>query len=153
MPASAWISQVFCVSFPVVGLGNEAPGSLRDLAGRPTSGRTPLENVFIWNRPITSVCGFYVQESGGVPAGAFVLMKHPRSLPCWWISPSLRHPVFNLGTVLFGGWGEGDWLRRTEFGVILSRWGGRRCQLISLLFRWKRCWFFCCCFFLSRGYC
>lgn len=52
-------------------------------------GKSPLENEFIWNQPITLGVGFYAQESGGVPARAFVLMKYPWSLPCWRVSPSL----------------------------------------------------------------
>lgn len=80
-------------------------------------GKSPLENEFIWNQPITLGVGFYAQESGGVPARAFVLMKYPWSLPCWRVSPSLPPSCVQP----FGGWAVGDWLRRKEFGVTL--WG------------------------------
>lgn len=151
MPASAWISQVFWASFPVVGSGNEAPGSVRDRVGPPTSGWIPP--------PPQKMCSLWTSESCQGLASLHRIEKGSSQSLC-------SYEIFLVLAILknkplpppscvqpwsepFGGWEVGDWLRRKGFGVTLSEIPveEKRCQLISSLFRLKGWWIF------FPGYC
>lgn len=128
--------------------GSAAPGSVRNRVGPPTSGWIPpgkcvhsesANHVTVW---------LLCTGERGVQARAFVLMKYSWSWPYLENKPLPPSSCVQPWSLAF--WGAEKWESGSEervLGWLQDSCRGKRCQLISSLFRLKGWWIF------FPGYC